>query len=184
MDRAGHRALQKALDTLEDQDDPPADLLSRTLLELGDWYMAAHKPVRALRYYTRAAAIFAGNPKEADASPLLAPRLVAYRPLPASVAHRWWPPAQLTTLTASFTLTVTEKGETRDVILTNTDMSSMQAFQLQQAIEGALYSPRFENGLPVETAGVEFTAQWFDLLLPRKADQEAPPLVDDGRPQQ
>lgn len=176
LDRDGQKALQRALDTLERQTDPPAALTIRTLIELGDWYMAGRQPAVALQYYARAARVFADNPPEGAAHPLLAPRLVVFHPPPSSVTYRLKPRAQMIMRTASFTLTVTDQGEPRDILLTGSDMSSMQVFQLQQALQGASFSPRFEGDRPVDTPGVAFTTQWFDLRPaipePAPADSE------------
>ncbi len=167
LDRDGQKALERALGILEQQTDPPAELMIRTLLELGDWFMAGRQPDVALQHYTRVATILAGRPGDGEAGLFVAPRLVVLHPPPGSVTHRLTPRAQVIVRQASFTLTVTDRGETRDVVLTHSDMSSMQAFQLQQALQKALYSPRFEDGRPVATAGVAFTSQWFELIPPK-----------------
>jgi tetratricopeptide (TPR) repeat protein len=174
MDREGFKSLQKALRTLERQDDPPAQLLGRTLVEIGDWHLTARQRETAVKHYARAAAVFASNLKDGETHPLAAPRLVVYRPPAAAVSHRWLPHAQVIVREARFNLTVTEKGETRDVVPSGTNsMTSMQAYQLQEALEGALYSPRFEGALPVATAGVESTGQWFDRIPAKSPDPEA-----------
>lgn len=175
MDRKGYKALTRALDILEDQEDPPPELLGRTLIELGDWYLSARQPDTAIKYYSRASTVFAAHLKDGEAHPLLAPRLVAYRPPNAAVNNRLLPRARVIARQARFTLAVTEKGETQDVVLGSSDMTSMQAFQLQRALEEARYSPRFESGRPIATSGVEFTGQWFDLAPPKAPDPESPP---------
>jgi hypothetical protein len=91
------------------------------------------------------------------------------------VNNRLLPRARVIARQARFTLAVTEKGETQDVVLGSSDMTSMQAFQLQRALEEARYSPRFESGRPIATSGVEFTGQWFDLAPPKAPDPESPP---------
>ena len=148
LDRDGHKALQRALDILEKQNDPPAALMIRTLVELGDWYMAGRQPAVALAHYTRAAGIFADHPPEGAAHPLLQPRLVVFHPPLSSISYRLKPRAEVIVRNASFTLTVTDRGEPRDILQTGSDMSSMQAFQLQQALQGASFSPRFEGDQP------------------------------------
>ena len=164
LDRQGYKALTRALDALEDLEDPPAKPMISTLLELGDWAMASKQPDLALQHYSRAETIFRDKLEDGDNPPLVAPRLVIYHPPPSSVTHRLMPRAQVIVRQVNFTLTVTEKGETRDVVLSGSDANSMQAFQLQQALQKASYRPRFEDGRPVATSGVTFTTQWFELL--------------------
>jgi tetratricopeptide (TPR) repeat protein len=177
MDSMGRRALLDALELLEGKTDPPADLLGRTLLELGDWYLSSSQPDTAMRYYSRAAPLFAASLKDGGTNPLLAPRLVAYRPPLAAIAEKWQPYKETIARHASFELTVTEKGGTEDIVVTSSDMTSMQAFQLRQALEHALFSPRFENGSPASTAGVKFNAEWYELIPPKTPDPEAVPAA-------
>jgi tetratricopeptide (TPR) repeat protein len=174
MNRDGFKSLQKALRTLERQDDPPAQLLGRTLVEIGDWHLTARQPDVAVKHYARAAAVFTAVVKDGETHPLAAPRLVVYRPPAAAVNHRWLPHAEVIAREARFNLTVNEKGETRDVVPSGTNsMTSMQTYQLQEALEGALYSPRFDGALPVATTGVEYTGQWFDRIPAKLPDPEA-----------
>ena len=41
-------------------------------------------------------------------------------------------------------------------------MSDSQLAQSRRAVERAVYSPRFENGKPVATEGVQFTSKWYE----------------------
>lgn len=177
LDRSGQRALHRALDVLEKQDDPPVDLLVATLIELGDWYMASRQPDVALRHYSRATSLFTERASAAQAPPLGAVRLAVFHAPPGSIAYRLLPRAQLLVRQASFTLTVDEKGATHDIVLVRTDMTEMQTFQLRQALEDARYSPRFEDGRPVATAGVEFMGQWYDRAPVAAPD---PPVQGTG----
>ena len=61
---------------------PPPDLMTMTLIELGDWFQSTSRPVVSLPYYAEAAGIFdaqAANDPLAG-NPLRAPRMVFYRP--------------------------------------------------------------------------------------------------------
>ncbi len=175
MDRNGQKALNQALSILEKQDDPPPQLLSRTLIELGDWFMTARQYEVALKHYGRAAMILSSTLKEGESNPLHAPRLVVYRPPATSLTHRFKPKSRTLLRQARFTLTVTENGRAQDVVLSDSDMSGMQTFQVQQSFQDALYSPRFEDDKPVATSSVEFIGQWFDLVHPGAPGPEPPP---------
>jgi hypothetical protein len=49
-------------------------------------------------------------------------------------------------------------------------MTEVQATQVRRALEDAIYSPRFENGRPARTMGVEFTDYWFELAPDNRPD--------------
>lgn len=164
LDRNGQRALQRALDVLEDQEDPPIDLLLKTLVEFGDWYMASRQPDLALDYYGRAARLAAARAPDTENPPLQAPRLAVYHAPASATTYRLLPHSQLIVRNATFTLTVNARGEPTDITLVSSDMSDMQTFQVRQALQGARFSPRYEGEQPVATAGVEFTGQWYDRV--------------------
>lgn len=170
----GHEALQSALRLLDGMQAPPVSLRLRTLLELGDWFTAARLPRTALSYYSRAATTFAQSPNQNEPDPLAAPRLVVYRPPLAAIRYRDVPPAQAIARPARFVLTVTRKGEPRDIDLASSEMTEMQSKHVRRALEQALYSPRFENGQPAKTEGVEFTDHWFELAPGNGLDSKPP----------
>ena len=41
-------------------------------------------------------------------------------------------------------------------------MADGQLAQSRRSMEHAVYSPRFENGKPVATQGVQFTSRWYE----------------------
>lgn len=176
LDRSGLRAVEQALQILEKQTDPPAELMVRTLVELGDWYMTAQQWDTAIQQYQRALAVLAGDAATGISNPLIEPRLVAHRPPAAAIRNRWLPPNEMTPRELTFKLTVTEKGAVRDLVVAeSSNASSMQTFQLSEAVQSAIYSPRFENGLPVESRGVEFKALWFEFIPPNAPETTEPP---------
>jgi tetratricopeptide (TPR) repeat protein len=177
-DRTGLKAAETALALLRSTSDPPAALMTETLIELGDWYQATSRPDISTPYYAEAAAIFDAQ-VEADplaGHPLKAPRMVFYRP-PLS-ANRG-----LNTLSGQyvirktvFSFLVSEKGEPLDITVVSTDMDESQVSQSQRAIGRAIYSPRFVDGQPASTAGVTFTSEWYQEYDPETAPQNATPI--------
>jgi tetratricopeptide (TPR) repeat protein len=181
-DRSGLKAAQTALDLLRSIPDPPKDLMTETLIELGDWFQSTSRPVVSLPYYAEAAGIFeaaqaidplAGNP-------LKAPRMVFYRP-PVSASRG------LNTLSgqyiihkAVFSFMVSDVGAPEDITVVSTDMNDDQLQLSRRSLQKAIYSPRFAEGKAVSTAGVTFTGEWYEEVDPKKAPpapdaEQAPP---------
>ena len=81
-DRSGLKSAQVALELLRSTSDPPKDLMTETLIELGDWFQSTSRPTISMPYYAEAAGIFdavvAADPLMGH--PLKAPRMVFYRP--------------------------------------------------------------------------------------------------------
>ena len=175
-DRTGLKAAQTALDLLRSTPDPPTDLMTETLIELGDWFQSTSRPAMSLPYYAEAAGIFdaqsavdplAGNP-------LREPRMVFYRP-PVSASRG------LNTLSGQyvirktvFSFVVSDTGQPLDITVVSTNMDEGQLSQSTRAVEKAIYSPRFTEGKAVATAGVTFTGEWYVELDPTKTPAAAP----------
>ena len=167
-DRTGLKAAQTALELLRSTSDPPAALMTETLIELGDWFQATSRPAISIPYYAEAAAIFdaqtAADPLAGH--PLKAPRMVFYRP-PLSASRG------LNTLSGQyvirktvFSFLVSETGVPLDITVVSTDMDEGQLSQSQRAVGKAIYSPRFAEGQAVSTAGVTFTSEWYQEYDP------------------
>ena len=105
-------------------------------------------------------------------NPLLAPRLVFYRPPLASTRGIGIVTGEVVVHETQFSFVVSETGDTQNVTVVRTDMSDSQLAQSRRAMERAVYSPRFENGKPVATDGVQFTSNWYEQ---RKTEARQPP---------
>lgn len=167
-DRTGFESAQSALELLRATSDPPKDLLTETLIELGDWYQSTLRPTLAVPYYVEAATIleaeYASDPLKGN--PLMAPRMVFYRP-PAAATRR------LSTLTGQymirktvFSLAVSDAGEPQNVTIVSTNMTQSQKSQVMRAVSRAIYSPRFANGKAIATEDVTFTGEWYEEQAP------------------
>ena len=170
-DRTGLKAAQTALDLLRSTSNPPAALMTETLIELGDWFQATSRPPISIPYYAEAAGIFdaqtAADPLAGH--PLKAPRMVFYRP-PLSASRG------LNTLSGQYVIrktvfTFVVVGDRRAARhhVVSTDMDEEQLSQSKRAVGQAIYSPRFAEGQAVSTAGVSFTSEWYQEYDPEKA---------------
>jgi len=185
--RTGVKAGQQALDLLRATPAPPPELMTRTLLELGDWYQATSRPAMSLPYYGEAAAIL---DKQSAADPLMghplrAPRMVFYRP-PLSASRGLDDPSGRYVIRKTvFVFEVTEAGKPQNITVVSTDMNEERLGLSRRAIEKAIYSPRFAEGKPVSTAGVTFTGEWYEEITgedppqaPADVTPAPPPAVE------
>ena len=167
-DRSGLKSAQTALDLLRSTSDPPKDLMTETLIELGDWFQSTSRPMISIPYYAEAAGIFdamvAADPLMGH--PLKAPRMVFYRP-PVSASRG------LNTLSGQyvirktvFSFLVSEVGLPEEITVVSTTMDEAQLSHARRAMSKAIYSPRFSEGKPVSTAGVTFTSEWYQEYDP------------------
>jgi hypothetical protein len=161
-DRAGLKSIEKALELLRAVADPPRPLLAEALVELGDWYQATSRASTATPFYAEASTVFAADMDSGMGNPLLAPRMVFYRRPLASTRGIGIVTGTVVVHETLFSFVVSEMGDTRNVTVVTTDMSDSQLAQSRRAIERAVYSPRFENGKPLATDGVQFTSKWYE----------------------
>jgi hypothetical protein len=176
-DRTGLNSVETALELLRAASDPPMDLMTETLIELGDWYQTTSRPNLAVPYYAEAAAILEerNSSDPLAGNPLMVPRMVFYRP-PASASRG------LNTLSGQyiirktvFSFVVTETGQLQNVTIVSTTMTENQLSLATRAVSKSIYSPRFANGRPVTTEGVTFTGEWYEEHNP--ADKPTPPAT-------
>jgi tetratricopeptide (TPR) repeat protein len=162
-DRAGLKAIEQALALLRAATDAPKPLLAETLTELGDWYQATSRASTAVPFYAEASSIYTASAESAMlGNPLAAPRMIFYRAPLASTRGIGVVSGDVIIHQAQFSFDVNESGDTENVTVVSTDMAEGQLAQSRRAIERAVYSPRFEDGKPVATQGVQFTSRWYE----------------------
>lgn len=180
-DRTGLKAAQQALDLLRSVPNPPADLMTETLIELGDWFQSTSRPTISIPYYAEASGIFeaAAAQDPLVGNPLRAPRMVFYRP-PLSASRG------LNTLTgqymirkAVFSFSVDAEGNPEEITVVSTNMNDDQLGLSRRALQKAIYSPRFAEGKPVSTSGVTFTGQWYEEHDPDKNPPSETPAAPE-----
>jgi tetratricopeptide (TPR) repeat protein len=184
-DRTGLKAAQTALDMLRSTSNPPPDLMTETLLELGDWFQSTSRPVVSLPYYAEAAGIFDAQ-SESDplaGNPLKAPRMVFYRPPVSASRGLNTLSGHYVILKTVFSFSVTDTGLPELITVVSTDMNEDQLGLARRAVQKAIYSPRFSEGKAVSTAGVTFTSEWYEELDPEKTPPApAPTPIQDPVP--
>lgn len=174
---SGLKAAQSALELLRKTPDPPKDLMTETLIELGDWYQATSRPVISMPYYSEAAGIF--DAQEAvdplAGNPLKTPRMVFYRPPVSASRGLNTLSGQYTIRKAVFSFLVSDVGAPELITVVSTTMNEDQLALTRRSVQKAIYSPRFTDGKPVSTAGVTFTGEWYEELNPKEPAKEPAP---------
>lgn len=173
LDPEGEDAALRALGILDSTPNAPGDLQARALIELGDWYLTARDPERAIPYYERAWSLVGKILAPGETNPLLAPRPLLYRPPVAAVRNRGQPDTPTVARKLEFNLDVAATGEVTGVTTVSSEVSDSQAQQVRRALEKAWFSPRFEDGKPVATTGFLFTEYWFEIAPPPAQEAEA-----------
>jgi hypothetical protein len=173
LDPDGEAAALRALGILDSTPNAPADLQARTLIELGDWYLTARDPDRAIPHYERAWSLVGKILAPGEANPLLTPRPVLYRLPAAAVRNRGQPDTPTVARKLEFNLDIAATGEVTGVTPVSSEVSDGQTQQVRKALEKAWFSPRFEDGKPVATTGFLFAEYWFEIAPPPEAEAEA-----------
>lgn len=173
LDPEGEAAGLKALEILNSTPNAPGDLQARTLIELGDWYLTARDPERAIPYYERAWSLVGKILAPGEPNPLLTPRPLLYRLPVAAVRHRGQPDTPTVARKLEFNLDIAATGEVTGVTTVSSEVPDSQAQQVRRALEKAWFSPRFEDGKPAATTGFLFTEYWFEIAPPPEQEPEA-----------
>ena len=163
-DRTGLKSAQQALELVRATQDPPPELVTQALVELGDWFQTLSRPGQSMPYYIEAATLLdrrtASDPLLNH--PLREPRMVFYRPPVGAIRRINSQSGPFVVRKTVFSFLVTEAGLLQDITVVSSDMNEAQLMLSRRAISKAIYSPRFSEGKAVATAGVTFTGEWFE----------------------
>lgn len=168
----GERALRYALEALSKA--APVDHRARgeTLVELGDWYLIGGATARANQAYRDGWKELAAAGNDAVAL-LQAPRRLAYRPPPASIARaRPNNPENYEERYVEMRFKVLPDGKVADVETVGSNASPAIEKATLHAVRRARYAPRLENGEPVVTP---------DVTLRERVLVKAPPEAAQAR---
>jgi tetratricopeptide (TPR) repeat protein len=162
----GERALRLALQAIDRA--RPVDHAKRgeTLIELADWYMSAGALSRGIETYKEA---WKELTEAGNTSVLSAPRLLAYRPPPSSAKRSKLEADESEERFVEVRFTVTKDGRTDNVEALPGDASESLQRSVVSSVKKSRYSPKFENGEPVETQG--FTLR--EKMLVKAKQQQA-----------
>jgi hypothetical protein len=164
LNEDGERALRLAMQAIDRAQPVDHRLRGTTLVELGDWYLSGGAGTKALEMYRAAWKDLA---QVNATAPLETPRLIAYRPPSSSLKRSQLDPDSAELHYVEVKFTVTTDGRTAGVTTVATDAPDAIQKTVMTSVKKARYSPRFENGEPVETAGVTMR----ERLLLRKQEQ-------------
>ncbi|MEP7245410.1 MAG: tetratricopeptide repeat protein [Gammaproteobacteria bacterium] len=160
----GERALRLAIAAIDKA--APVDHRKRgeTLVELGDWFTSAGALSKGIEVYREAwkDLSLAGSTTLLDK-----PRLLAYRPPPASVKRSRLDADESVERFVDLKYTVTKEGRTDAIETVGSDATESLQKSVVSALKKARYAPRIENGEAVETTAVA----WHERLLIKQKQQ-------------
>lgn len=183
LDPLGERALTESLTILAAQPEPDAHLLTRTLVQTGDWFNIDRQPDKALPYYHRAAQTLAALPAPEEGHTLLNAPVRLYYPLPVSaLRHQRLADTQVEEKVVTVTFTVTPQGGVIDERVTQNTGTQRHQSETLQAIRSARYRPRIVDGQAVATENVALT-QVFRTRRNATGDEETAAAQDEEQEQ-
>ena len=147
----GERALRLALQAIEKNQPVDHRRRGNAMLELGDWYMCQNSPARGIDIYREA---WRDYIQAGDTTVLTQPRQLAYRAPPQSSKRSSIKIDEAEEHFVEVKFTVTKEGRTDDVQVSGSDATEGAQRATVSAVKKARYSPKFEDGEPVETKGV------------------------------
>jgi tetratricopeptide (TPR) repeat protein len=161
----GERALQRAASIAEQRTDLAPLQVAEVRLQLGDWYQIRGQPERALPHYRLAWQAGARVTDRVDgrrANELLFGKPVL---LHMNRPDGWnraagRPPERVEVRNVVARLEVDAQGRVRSPELVDDSGDARRGERTLGALGSARYRPRFEDGAPVATPGVEFLQPW------------------------
>lgn len=177
----GQKALDRAVAIATGRPDPVPQQVADVRTQYGDWFQVRGQPEKALPQYLEAWKAGAQVPYKGKtlADALFAtPVLLNYTRPSGWDRYSGRPVSEITLKVALLESTVDADGRTSGPRLIDDSGDKRRGEQALKALSTARYRPRFENGQPVATPGVQFT-QVFQVLLPTEAPPAAP---GDGAP--
>lgn len=166
MNPDGERALRLALNAVEGASTVDHGKRGEVLVELGDWYLSAGAVSKGIEAYREAWKSLS----EANAIELLQrPRLLSYRPPPSSSRRSRLGPDESEERYVELRYSVTRDGRTSNVEVVSADASDSAQRAVVSAMKKARFSPRFQNGEPVDTPNMT----WRETILVKIKQQTA-----------
>jgi tetratricopeptide (TPR) repeat protein len=158
LDPQGREYLQAALALVERADPPQPYARGILLVELGDWQMLA-RGGDARQLYARAWPLLPHEPGAAEGAlrnPLLYPGQLLYRAPAAARRYADLPEAAVIVHYAVAEFTVAADGRVQDAKVVEGDADDDQKASFLNALNRAVYRPRYVDGSATETEKVRF----------------------------
>jgi tetratricopeptide (TPR) repeat protein len=137
------------------------------LIDSGDWFLLKNKRDKALEFYGKALQLPAAGVTETMlvGDPLSFPAMLDYEQ--PAVARRYLErdrsPDKLIERKLTIEFTVSSNGTVVDPKIIDSDATERMERETLVSIREALYRPRFENGVPVDTPNVRYQQTFKDL---------------------
>ena len=150
----GERALRNALDRLAAAPVPQQQVRGSVLIDLGDWYLTAGLPPRAMSTYRDA---WNALGAEAASKALGLPAPVVYRPPQAAVSRHQYDASDHEEQDVLLRLNIEADGDVREAIVTN-PAPQREAVEkaVITAVKRAQWRPAFREGEPVAMPELAF----------------------------
>ncbi len=163
----GEEAMVRAVQIME-ANGPRSPIVFRVaLIDSGDWYLLKSNRGKALEFYAKALTLPQATTTETSlvGDPLSFPAMLDYAQ--PQVARRYLErsrsPEKLIDRKLTMEFTVTSTGEVVDPRIVESDATERMERETLASIREALYRPRFENGVPVDTPNVRYQQTFKDL---------------------
>ena len=180
----GLSSLERAVAIADRQAPPsPAQVADvRTLL--GDWYQSRNQAEKALPNYQlawQAAASATADGKPVTELLFGHPLLLAYVPPGSWSRYAGRPADEVVLREAQIAFTVTARGHVANPKVVSDAGDPSRGVQAQRAVQAAIYRPRLEQGIPVDTPGVTLD-QPFYVLIEKESDEPAGAPATEATP--
>lgn len=152
--RAGKKAMLRVVDIFNNNPDLPADSHAMAIMHLGDWYQLFNRRNTAAGSYEQAYAMFKNDGMESEEINKLFDRPRSLPALSLPLEYKKEPKENSDYVVAKFDVTKTGRAINIEIIESYPPDSQMLRRRAKRTIKGTRFRPRFENGQPVETSGV------------------------------
>lgn len=172
----GRKALERAVEILEANPQPPADKLADALIQLGDWHQVKKEHDKARSFYQRAWLVTGASSESPGRAQLSFPQWLYY-PMPLSAARSLHlKPEESEERFVQLEFTVTSEGDVKDARVVDSNASQRQTADALEAIRNARFRPKFVEGTPVETTAMTYR----EVFRSRKRNADDEEATQDG----
>ncbi|HQR48224.1 MAG TPA: tetratricopeptide repeat protein, partial [Steroidobacteraceae bacterium] len=163
----GQRSLERAVAIATQLDPPSPAQVADTRTLLGDWYQSRQLPDKAAANYElawRAAGTATVAGRQLTDLLFGKPVLIAYVPPTAATRFASRSPDEVVVRNVEVRFTVTSRGRVADAKVLEDAGDPSHGTSVQRALQTAIYRPRFENGVAVDTPGVTLDQRFYVLV--------------------